>query len=93
MVNLLFSKKLKRFEKTKKRQELISQMKTSESESNCKKTLDNCRLMLGDFRDKGKEIEDNSIDLISTNPPYGEQYLYLYEDLAELSARGRKARW
>ena len=86
-------KEVEKIRKDQKRQELISQMKTSESESNCKKTLDNCRLMLGDFRDKGKEIEDNSIDLISTDPPYGEQYLYLYEDLAELSARVYKARW
>ncbi|HJT83163.1 MAG TPA: ParB N-terminal domain-containing protein [Nitrososphaeraceae archaeon] len=80
-------KEVEKIRKDQKRQELISRMKISESESNCKKTLDNCRLMLGDFRDKGKEIEDNSIDLISTDPPYGEQYLYLYEDLAEFSAR------
>ena len=45
-------------------------------------------MILGDFREKGKEIEDNSIDLIFTNPPYSEQYLYLYEDLARLAIRG-----
>ncbi len=80
-------KEVEKIRKDQKRQELTAQMKTSESESNCKKTLDNCRLMLGDFCDKGKEIEDNSIDLISTDPPYGEQYLYLYEDLAKLAVR------
>ena len=42
-------------------------------------------MILGDFREKGKEIEDNSIDLIFTDPPYSEQYLYLYEDLAKVS--------
>lgn len=44
-------------------------------------------MILGDFREKGKEIEDNSIDLIFTDPPYSEQYLYLYEDLARLAIR------
>ena len=32
---------------------------------------ENCKLLLGDFREKGKEIPDNSIDLIFTDPPYG----------------------
>ena len=44
-------------------------------------------MILGDFREKEKEIEDNCIDLIFTNPPYSEQYLYLYEDLARLAIR------
>ena len=40
-------------------------------ESNDKKTItDNYKLILGDFREKGKEIEDKSIDLIFTDPPY-----------------------
>ncbi len=30
-------------------------------------------LILGDCRDKLKDIEDNSIDLIFTSPPYADQ--------------------
>ena len=33
------------------------------------------RLLFGDFKEKMKEIEDNSIDLIFTDPPYSEEYL------------------
>lgn len=42
---------------------------------------DNIRLIQGDFREKGKEIPDNSIDLIFTDPPYDEESLPLYRDL------------
>jgi hypothetical protein len=48
---------------------------------------DNIKLIQGDLREKGKEISDNSIDLILTDPPYSKEYLYLYEDLGLLAAR------
>ena len=49
---------------------------------------ENTRLFQGDFIDKSKEfIPDNSIDLMFTDPPYGSQYLPLYENLARLAAR------
>ena len=34
-----------------------------------------------------KEIADSSIDLIFTDPPYSQEFLYLYEDLARLAVR------
>ena len=78
------SKEYEKIQRDRKRQELLSQIDTKSSKEREKET-NNCKLILGDFREKGKEIEDNSIDLIFTNPPYSEQYLYLYEDLARLS--------
>jgi 16S rRNA G966 N2-methylase RsmD len=48
---------------------------------------ENCKLLLGDFREKGKEIPDNSIDLIFTDPPYEKNDLQLYEDLGRLAVR------
>jgi DNA modification methylase len=44
-------------------------------------------LKLGDMKQLGKNIPDNSIDLIFTDPPYAEKSLPLYEDLAKLSCR------
>jgi DNA modification methylase len=44
-------------------------------------------IITGDARELGKAIPDNSIDLIFTDPPYLKEYLYLYEWLAEFSAR------
>lgn len=45
------------------------------------------KLIHGDFREKCKEIPDNSIDLIFTDPPYGLESIPLYKDLAEVAAR------
>ena len=44
----------------------------------------------GDFRKLGKIIEDNSVDLIFTDPPYDEKSVSLYGDLAEFAARTLK---
>ncbi len=42
------------------------------------------------MQEKGKEVEDNSIDLIFTDPPYNEESIPLYGDLARLAHRGLK---
>ena len=39
------------------------------------KTLDNMRLLLGDCLEKLKELDDNSIDSIVTDPPYGLSFM------------------
>ncbi len=39
------------------------------------------------MRDKGKEIAANSIDLIFTDPPYNQESVPLYGDLAKLAQR------
>ena len=44
-------------------------------------------LKLGDFRKLIKDIPNNSIDLILTDPPYGKKFLSLWEDLARESSR------
>jgi DNA modification methylase len=49
---------------------------------------ENCKLILGDFIEQSqKEIADSSIDLIFTDPPYGKEYLPLYQELANLAVR------
>lgn len=45
------------------------------------------RLFVADIRRPVPEIEDRSIDAIITDPPYMEEYLPLYADLANLAAR------
>jgi len=45
------------------------------------------KLLQGDFIEKSKEITDESIDLIFTDPPYDKQSLPIYEDLARLAQR------
>ena len=48
---------------------------------------ENFKVLLGDFRERGQEIPDNSINLILTDPPYGQDYLDLWEPLGELANR------
>jgi ParB-like chromosome segregation protein Spo0J len=45
------------------------------------------RLILGDFRERGAELADRSVDLIFTDPPYPEEYLPLWRDLGQFAAR------
>jgi ParB-like chromosome segregation protein Spo0J len=78
------SKEYDKIRRDEKREELISQINNSYniSENN------NVKLICNDFsKIDSTTIPDNSIDLIFTDPPYGEQYLYLYEDLARLAVR------
>jgi site-specific DNA-methyltransferase (adenine-specific) len=44
-------------------------------------------LWLGDFRERGKDIPDESVDLIFTDPPYNAESLPLWNDLSELANR------
>jgi len=44
-------------------------------------------LMCGDFREKSNEIENGSVDIIITDPPYGKAYIPLYEDLGKMASR------
>ena len=76
------NKECNKIKKDQKREELKS-IKT-----NIELPPENCKLFCNDFTKIDSEtIPDNSIDLIFTDPPYGEQYLYLYEDLARLAVR------
>ena len=44
-------------------------------------------LRLGDFREIGKEIPDDSVDLIFTDPPYDRKAIELFDGLGEFAAR------
>ncbi len=44
-------------------------------------------LQLGDFRDLIKEVANDSIDLVLTDPPYPKEYLPLWTDLAREASR------
>jgi hypothetical protein len=48
---------------------------------------ENVELVEGDFKDVSDSIQDNSIDLIFTDPPYDEKSVQLYRDLAKLAMR------
>jgi len=44
-------------------------------------------IRLGKFEDLEKDIADNSIDAIITDPPYGGEYLHVWEDLSRIGSR------
>ena len=75
-------------QKDRKRSELLSQIKQSNSFKDGERS--NYKLIHGDFIEQSqKEIPDNSIDLIFTDPPYADtpENLLLYEELARLAIR------
>ncbi len=47
----------------------------------------NVAIWEGDFREAGRDIPDDSVSLIFTDPPYDEEAIALYGDLAQLAAR------
>lgn len=46
-----------------------------------------CNLFVADIRDGLKEITDESVDVIITDPPYPREYIPLYGDLSLLASR------
>ena len=46
-----------------------------------------CRLFTADIREGLKEIADESVDVIITDPPYAREYLSLYGDLSKAALR------
>jgi 16S rRNA G966 N2-methylase RsmD len=50
-------------------------------------TETNARLLVGDLLDVGTEIDDESVDVIITDPPYPREYLPVYQKLADLAER------
>ena len=46
-----------------------------------------CNLFVADIRDGLKEIADESVDVIITDPPYPREYIPLYGDLSLLASR------
>lgn len=48
---------------------------------------DMCRLFTADIRNSLKEIDDETVDFIITDPPYPREYIPLYGDLSLLASR------
>jgi tRNA G10 N-methylase Trm11 len=82
--NSTINKEYTKIKKEHKRQELIKSINP-----NIKLySEENCKLFCNDFtKIDSTTILDNSIDLIFTDPPYGKEFLYLYEELAKLATR------
>jgi 16S rRNA G966 N2-methylase RsmD len=82
------SKEYEKIQRDSKRQELLSQLNNNNLQSNNNNLNNNYKLISGDFTEQSqKEIPDNSIDLVFTDPPYGKEYLPLYQELAKLAVR------
>jgi tRNA1(Val) A37 N6-methylase TrmN6 len=47
----------------------------------------NACVIVGDFREQGRAIDDDSVDLIITDPPYARESVPLFGDLAQFAAR------
>jgi DNA modification methylase len=45
------------------------------------------KVIVGDFREQGHAIADDSVDLIFCDPPYAREYVPQFGDLAEFAAR------
>ena len=58
-----------------------------ESQHSSSELPSNVQLIHGNFIDISKNIPDNSIDLIITDPPYSERSLSLYKELAVIARR------
>lgn len=74
---------LKRVERIAREEEASKKAETVDGDvKKCDATL-----LLGDMRERGSEIPDESIDLIFTDPPYPEEFLSLWTDLSLLASR------
>ena len=79
--NMKISKVLADVKKEKKKHE------TAKKAKDYKLLNNDIQIIHGDFRKKCKDLENESIDLIFTDPPYPKEFLDMWKDLAELSRR------
>lgn len=73
---------LKEADKRKRKEEKAKRQAEAEQESEWPDWL-----IVGDFRQVGISIPDNTVDIIFTDPPYNKSAATLYSDLAVFSAR------
>lgn len=66
------------------------QFRKTQSTSAIKKYVDEAVIYHGMLEEVGEQFQDNSIDLILTDPPYGKEYLGCWETLTEFAARTLK---
>ena len=84
------SKEYEKIKRNQNRQELLFQLSNIQSDKNNNNNFENSnyKLIYGDFIEKSQnEIADSSIHLIFTDPPYGKEYLPLYQELGKLAIR------
>lgn len=74
--------------KEEKQAKLLAEVKQKSSEY---KGIDDVQILCGDFRETSKQIADNSIDLILTDPPYGKEHLELWHGLGKIAKRVLKS--
>lgn len=77
------NKAYKQLQKEQKRKQLLLLAKSEPVIS----FPEGVKLIEGDFVEYSKDIPCNSIDLIFTDPPYGEEYLHIYKSLFEVAQR------
>jgi transcriptional regulator with XRE-family HTH domain len=59
----------------------------AEAEADARSVQQGEHVLVGDMREVGAAIADNSVDLIFTDPPYDRKSLGLYQDLGAFAAR------
>lgn len=68
-----------------KQETKAAEVKATREKASAKRKTDN-GIICGDFRQLGLGIEDGSIDMIMTDPPYDAEAAGLYQDIATLAA-------
>ena len=77
--------------------EVFKEIKKREREETAKRELkdaakgyrgtNDIQVWCGDFRELSLKIADESVNLILTDPPYGKQYLHLWDELGKVAQR------
>lgn len=75
-ISRVATKEKKQREAKKEREKSVAKLKGDE-----------LGIIAGDFREVGKVVADDSVDLIFTDPPYDKEAIELYYDLAVFAAR------
>lgn len=70
-----------------KEKEQKTQQEIEEKSKQYQESPDKYKVYHGDFYEICNEFEDNSIDCIVTDPPYPQEYLYLWSQLSEIASR------
>jgi hypothetical protein len=73
-----------------KKQIRAAHKRLRDSEAVANLPADRCHLIQSDVAEAPSQIEAGSVDVIITDPPYPEEYLHVYEDLAKLAAHALK---
>lgn len=76
---------IKTYKQRKRREIIIAESKKPLPDSENKNRM--YTVFCGDFREKTRQINNSSIDLIFTDPPYNTESLPLYADLARTAER------